>query len=123
MSCSSDDRPLVLYAGQISAVPLEFLDPDGAAVDLTDATVYLVAKAKLSDADADAVIDVSQDTHTAAGEGRTTMPIDLSELGEAYFTDLTRLTGSIWIVDSQSQRIPWGNLSIEIHPSAKLWTA
>jgi hypothetical protein len=107
----------------MSDVPLEFFDPDGVAVDLTDATVYLVAKTKLSDADADAVIDVAQDTHTAANEGRTTLPIDLSELAAAYFTDLTRLTGSIWIIDSQSQRIPWGNLSIEIHPSAKLWTA
>lgn len=121
MSCSTDTA-FSLTAGQISAEPLVFTQRNGSPLDLTGATVYLMAKAAYSDADADAVLDLSQDTHTDAEAGETTLDVDLSGLPEVYFVNGGRLAGSIWIIDAQSQRLPYGNLTIEILPSAKRWT-
>ena len=120
MSCSPDDLPtLTLSAGQIWDMPVTFTDAAGAVLNLTGATVYLVAKASLSDEDADAVIDVSQATHADAAAGETTLPIDLSDLGEVYFTSGGRLTASLWVEDAADHRIPYGLITVVIEPSAK----
>ena len=50
MSCSATLPTLTLTAGQVWDMPVTFTDAAGAALDLTGATVYLVAKASLSEA-------------------------------------------------------------------------
>lgn len=123
MSCSTPSATLTLTAGQISAVPLTFRQPGGEPLDLTGATVRLVAKASLSDEDEDAILDLSQDTHIDAAEGETTLPVDLSGLPAAYFSSGGKLSASLWVIDSQAQRIPYGALTVDILPSALRFTA
>lgn len=120
MSCTTT---FTFTAGQISAEPLAFTQRSGAALNLTGATVYLMAKTSYGDLDDDAVLDLSQATHSDAVAGETTLDIDLSGLADIWFSNGGKLTASIWIVDAQAQRIPYGNLTIEILPSAKRWPA
>lgn len=110
-----DVATLFLFAGQISEVPVEFLDEEGVAVNLTGSTVYLAAKQDFADASPE--IESSQATHTNAALGLTTFPIDLSEADETWFARGTRLIASIWIVDSADQVIPQGTLVIQVQPS------
>lgn len=118
MSCSSS-LEIPLTAGQIWDMPVAFTGADGNALDLTGATVHLIAKASLSDEDDEAIIDVSQASHTDAEAGLTTLSVDLSDLAESYFTSGGRLTGSLWVEDASDNRIPYGLVTIEIEPSAK----
>lgn len=122
MTCASS-AVLCLTAGQISAVPLAFTQPDGSPLDLTGATVRLVAKASLSDEDSAAILDLSQDTHADAAGGETTLDVDLSDLAEIWFVSGGRLSASLWVIDTLAQRIPYGSLTIEIEPSALRFTA
>jgi hypothetical protein len=111
---------LTLTAGQISAVPLVFTQPNGTPLNLTGSTVALVARTSF--AAEEAVLDLTQDTHSNAAAGETTLEVDLSGLEESYFKEGGRLTGSLWVLDAQGQRIPYGNLTIEIEPTAKRWS-
>lgn len=115
MSDDSDTPTLFLFAGQISEVPVEFLDEDGEAVDLTGSTIYLSAKAEFGDAVA--LIESQQDTHADGAGGLSTFPVDLSEAPESWFTKGIRLIASVWIVDGAGQVIPQGNLAIQVQPS------
>ena len=119
MSCSATLPTLTLTAGQVWDMPITFTDAAGAALDLTGATVYLVAKASLSDEDADAILDITQTTHEDAAAGKSTLPIDLSDLDEVYFSAGGRLTASLWVEDADDHRIPYGLITLEIEPSAK----
>lgn len=88
-------------------------------LNLTGATVYLMAKESLSDEDSDALLDVSQTEHSAPTAGETTLRVDLSELPAVYFSNGGKLFGSLWVVDGTGQRIPYGGFLAIIAPSAK----
>jgi alkyl sulfatase BDS1-like metallo-beta-lactamase superfamily hydrolase len=118
MSCAPTSPELTLTAGQVSALPLTFKNPDGTPLDLTGSTVTLTVKKSLSDADADAVIALSTSAHTDAAAGETSLDIDLSEAPAKWFAQGERLTGSIWVEDDADQHIPYGLLTVRIVPSA-----
>jgi len=107
---------LTLTAGQVSAVPLAFSNPDRTPVDLTGATVHLLGKQSFSDEIA--LLEIEQATHADADAGQTTLPVDLSAAPAEWFESGARFSTSLWIVDAQDQVIPWGNLSIVVEPSA-----
>lgn len=113
---------LEVTAGQISSIPMSFKQTGGAPLDLTGSTVYLVAKVNLTDADAAAVILAEQSTHENAAEGDTLVDVDLSDVEGAYYETDTRLTASVWLLDSSSRRLPYGNLIIVVKPSAFRWS-
>jgi hypothetical protein len=113
---SDADAPtLYLYAGQVNSVPLEFLDEDGVAVNLTGSTVHFAAKKDF--ADANASISSSQATHTTPASGLTTLPINLASADATWFAKGARLVASLWIVDSNGQKVPQGNLVVQVLPS------
>lgn len=113
---------LTLTAGQKCPLPLTFAQPDGSPLDLTGATVYLTAKRSTEDADAEAVLDLWQDDHEDAAAGRTSLPVDLSDVPDQWFSAGVRLTASLWVEDSLGHRIPYGNLAVEVQPSVRRWT-
>lgn len=67
---------LQIIRGDDAAITFKFTDVDGLAIDLTDCTVYLTAKKKLTDGDDDAVISesVSSIANPTDGEARITIP-------------------------------------------------
>jgi hypothetical protein len=119
MSCQTSLPTIELTAGQVWDMPITFTNEAGAAVNLTGSTVHLMAKASLAADDDEADLDISQSVHTAAASGQTTLPIDLSDLPEAYFVSGGLYTASLWLVDSAENRIPYGLLTLVIKPSAK----
>jgi hypothetical protein len=100
-------------------MPITFTDDAGDPINLTGSTVCLMAKNNLADEDVDALVDISQTTHVNAIMGMTTLPIDLSSLGESFFVSGGVLKASLWVEDSNDNHIPYGVLDFEIQPSAK----
>jgi hypothetical protein len=118
MSCAPTLPELTLTAGQISALPLVFKNPNGSPLDLTGAIVSLTAKKSLSDADEAAWIALETSTHTDASAGETSLEVDLSEVPAEWYAQGERLTGSLWVDDAAGQHIPYGLLTVRILPSA-----
>ena len=100
-------------------MPLTFTDVVGDPLNLTGATVCLMAKNNLADEDEDALVDISQTTHLNAIRGETTLPLDLSSLEESYFVSGGILKASLWLIDATGDRVPYGLLDLDIQPSAK----
>lgn len=118
MSCA-DETILTLTAGQIWPMPVAFTDAAGARLDLTGATVHLIAKLSLGDEDAEAILDISETDHVDAEAGETSLLVDLSGLPEVYFSSGGRLSASLWVEDTLGHRIPYGLMTLVIDPSAK----
>lgn len=118
MSCQPPPT-LCLVAGQNCALPFTFTAEGGGALNLTGSTVHFVAKESYLDADADAVIAISQASHTDAANGATSLVFDLSGLDEVYWDRDRELVADIWVVDSSANRIPYGAVVARVQPSAK----
>ena len=117
MSCST--QTLCLTAGQIWDMPLTFTDSAGYPINLTGTTVHFMAKSNLADSDASALVSISQATHVNAIRGETTLRVNLSSLASSFFVSGGILKASLWLVDANGDRIPYGLLDLDIQPSAK----
>jgi len=114
--------PVLRYrAGEIRALPLEFLQPDGSPTDLTGATVLLTAAPSAAGAGDDPAatprLELSRDEHADPETGRTSLLLDLSELPAAVYATGLSLVADIWLVDTAGERTSYGLLRLEIGPS------
>lgn len=116
MSCDPSD--LEWTAGQNRDEPLAFFSEGRTPLNLTGATVSLVVKESFSDEEPWQVF--SQAEHSAPTAGETTLAVDLTDVPAEWRVSGKRLVGSLWVVDAQGKTNPWGNYTIQIHPSAAL---
>ncbi len=74
---------------------LAFTDADGAAIDLTGATIFFTVKTNETDIDDDALIKVEQSSHSNATGGLTTISVTNSQTDIApgsFFYDFQYVT-------------------------------
>lgn len=115
----SDVLPeMILYAGEVNDWSITVTETDGTAYDLTGCTIHFTAKQDLTSADADAVIDISQASHSDAAGGLSTLPIDLSSVSDRIKSKGATLEGDIWVVDASSNKIPQGLITVTVKPAA-----
>lgn len=74
---------LSIYRGDTKTFTLTFKDSDGNAKDISGATIFFTAKQEVSDSDEDAVIHVTQSTHTDAAGGKSSLTLSPTD------TDIT----------------------------------
>lgn len=109
---------MILYAGEVNDWGVTVTDSDDAAFDLTGSTIHFTAKKDLKNADSDALIDVSQATHTNAAGGLSTLPIDLSSVADHIKANGICLEGDMWLEDSSGNKIPQGLIIVTVKPAA-----
>lgn len=115
---SSEEQSLEWTAGQNRDEPLAFFSQGKTPLDLTGCTVSLVVMESFSAAEPWRVF--SQTDHIAASAGETTLPIDLTDIPDAWRVSGKRLVSSLWVVDAAGKINPWGNFIVQISPSAPL---
>lgn len=82
---------LTVIRGDTAIFEVTITDQDGAAVDLTDSTVFFTVKEKQTDVDASALIKKSITVHTDATHGKTTITLSVTETNlarGAYYYDI-----------------------------------
>jgi len=111
MSCSSTDT-LELKAGYLNRLPLT-LDDGASPINLTGATIRLVAKA--ADAE-EALIDIEQTSHTSAAAGESSIDVDLTEVSAAILSAGVRLNAEIVVIDSTDVLVFDQFFTLQIRP-------
>jgi hypothetical protein len=76
-------KNLTAYRGDDKIINLTFKTDAGVAIDITDWVVSFTAKQSKSDADADAVISVDQETHSNALGGITDITLSAEDTADA----------------------------------------
>ena len=76
MATSSE---LKIYRGDTKTFSLTFQNSEGNAKDITGATIYFTAKKDVQDSDDDAVIQVTQTTHSDPTNGKSSIALSTDD--------------------------------------------
>lgn len=85
------------FRGDDVALNLTFKDSTGAAINITNYTVFFTLKDRKSDADAQAVLSKNITVHTAPVSGQTQIALTAAEtavLKGTYYYDISYKTGT-----------------------------
>lgn len=112
-----ESTTLPLYAGEKRRVAMT-LKRDGAPVDLTGVTLFIIGKRSLNDDDSDAVLPKQAiTTHTEPEAGKTAFDVDLTELDATFFSRGGLLFSCVTIKDADGNVETFGTFKIEIRPT------
>ena len=118
MSCA--DNIFRLYAGEITTKRITVIEPKDkisdpdVPVDLTGSVVVVTCKTSTAQSNEEAVVHVTQDTHTDAANGVTDLDFDLTSVTDRLRDEGGFVTCDVWIIDSTGKRLPQGVFEGEV---------